>query len=87
MKIKNSPAVAGQKSEMDSYHPFYSLQREMNNLFDDFFRGFEITPHRFYSGDLGGFMPAVDVKENEKELVKKFRSKLPDKNTCRSLSQ
>lgn len=69
MKITNPPVVTGQKSEMDSDHSFYSLQREMNNLFDDFFRGFEITPHRFYSADLGGFMPAVDVKENEKEFV------------------
>jgi HSP20 family protein len=25
-------------------HPFYSLQREMNRLFDDFFRGFDLEP-------------------------------------------
>jgi HSP20 family protein len=69
MKSKNLPAVGGQKSEMASDHPFYSLQREMNNLFGVFFRGFDITPQRFYSADVVGFMPYVDVKENDEEFV------------------
>ncbi len=69
MKIKNLlPAVRpGKEQEID--HPFYSLQREMNSLFDNFFRGFDISPRGFYESDLGGFSPSIDVKENEKEFI------------------
>ena len=69
MKIRNLlPAVrSGKEQEID--HPFYSLQREMNSLFDNFFRGFDISPRGFYEGDLGEFSPSIDVKENEKEFI------------------
>ncbi len=69
MKIRNLlPAVrSGKEQEID--HPFYSLQRDMNSLFDNFFRGFDISPRGFYESDLGGFSPSIDVKENEKEFI------------------
>ena len=28
----------------EEFSPFLSLHREMNRLFDDFFRGFELSP-------------------------------------------
>lgn len=49
-------------------HPFYSLQREMNRLFEDFFRGFDITPFGTMSERMRVFSPSIDVKEDEKEI-------------------
>ena len=47
--------------------PFYSLQKEINRIFDNFFS--EITSDRFF-GDSGGiFIPSVDIKEKEKEII------------------
>lgn len=46
--------------------PFLALHREMNRLFDDFFRGFELpTPSRF---GWTGSWPSVDVSETDKEV-------------------
>lgn len=47
-------------------HPFYSLQREMNRLMDDFFGGAPLAPADELSG---AFLPSVDIKENDKEFV------------------
>ena len=59
----------------DNDHPFYSLQREMNSLFDNFFRGFNVAPRGFAAGGMGMFTPSVDVKENEKEFI--IKAELP----------
>ncbi|MBP6914870.1 MAG: Hsp20/alpha crystallin family protein [Smithellaceae bacterium] len=75
MKIKNMLPAVRSGREQDIEHPFYSLQREMNNLFDSFFRGFDIAPRRFYDSVLKGFSPSVDVKENDKEFI--IRAELP----------
>jgi HSP20 family protein len=69
MKMKNLLPVVGRKTQSEDDQPFYSLQKEMNNLFDDFFRGFDIAPRGFYTSGLGNFTPSVDVKENEKEFI------------------
>lgn len=46
--------------------PFLALHREMNRLFDDFFRGFDPPlPSRF--GGLAGW-PSVEVSETDKEV-------------------
>jgi HSP20 family protein len=51
-------------------HPFYALQREMDNVFDNFFRSFNVSP--FEGGkDIGAFYPSIDVKDGEKEIVVK----------------
>ncbi|HLH50989.1 MAG TPA: Hsp20/alpha crystallin family protein [Roseiarcus sp.] len=53
--------------------PFFALQRDMNRLFDDFFRGFELTP---FSGDHGGTgWPHIEVSETDKEV--KVAAELP----------
>src|SRR4051794_16696596 len=50
-------------------HPFLALHREMNRMFDEAFRGFDLMqgamPHSF--GAPGGW-PRVDIDESEKEL-------------------
>jgi HSP20 family protein len=51
-------------------HPFYALQREMDNVFDNFFRNFDLMPLGRGEG-LGAFYPSVDVKDGEKEIVVK----------------
>lgn len=49
----------------EEYHPFSLLRQEMNTLFDNFFRGFDLEP---LAGRYGAFSPKVDVKESEKDI-------------------
>ena len=57
--------------------PFLALHREMNRLFDDVFRGFDLTPFgsdRFFDR-VGGNWPNVEVSETDKEI--KVTAELP----------
>jgi HSP20 family protein len=56
----------------EAYNPFALLRQEVNSLFDNFFRGFEIEP---FMGRLGAFSPSVDVKESDNEI--KVSAELP----------
>jgi HSP20 family protein len=72
------PAMWGAKNvqvRQEDDHPFYSLQRDMNRIFDDFFKGFETIPAGMLEGHLGAFSPTVDMKEGEKELT--IKAELP----------
>jgi HSP20 family protein len=75
MKIKNLLPEIARKPGTGDDHPFYSLQRDMNSLFDNFFRGFDMAPRGFADRGWGGFTPSVDVKENEKEFI--IKAELP----------
>lgn len=58
-------------------NPFLPLHREMNRLFDDVFRGFDIAPFgsdRFFDR-AGGSWPTVEVSETNKEI--KVTAELP----------
>jgi len=55
-------------------HPFFALQRDINRMFDDFFRGFDLVPFG-REKSFGGFSPSVDVREDEKEV--KIKAELP----------
>jgi len=60
----------------EEVNPFLTLHREMNRLFDDVFRGFDLTP--FGSGrllDRGLDWPNVEVSETDKEV--KVTAELP----------
>lgn len=50
--------------------PFMTLHREMNRLFDDVFRGFEMTPFAGPSAGPSrvGVWPHVEVVEHDKEV-------------------
>lgn len=50
-------------------HPFTGLQREMNQLFENFFRGFSLAPFEENYGVT--FMPRVDVAEDDKAVTVK----------------
>ncbi len=56
-------------------HPFYSLQREMNSLFDDFFKGFDFATLGREQEHFGIFSPSIDIKESDKEVS--IKAELP----------
>jgi len=49
----------------ESDHPFVLFRKEFDDLFDNFFRSFDMQP---FEGRIGAFSPKVDVTENEKEF-------------------
>lgn len=55
-------------------HPFFALQREMNQMFDNFFRGFDLAPTDGRSV-FGAFSPSIDVLEDEKQVS--IKAELP----------
>ena len=51
-------------------NPFLALHREMNRMFDDFFRASDLA--KFEEGEVWeAFSPAIDVKQDEKEVTVK----------------
>ncbi|MBN1220236.1 MAG: Hsp20/alpha crystallin family protein [Anaerolineae bacterium] len=52
--------------------PVYALQRSIDHLFDDFFRGFNLVP---FGETWGDFSPPVDVTESDREY--KVSAELP----------
>jgi len=74
MKVRSLLPDIVRKSRADNGHPFYSLQREMNSLFDNFFRGYDLAP-RSFAGGTGIFSPSIDIKENDKEFI--IKAELP----------
>jgi HSP20 family protein len=59
----------------EEYNPFSLLRQEMNSVFDNFLRGFELES---FAGRFGAFSPSVDVKETDKEI--KVSAELPGMN-------
>jgi HSP20 family protein len=52
-------------------HPFFALHREMNRMFDDVFRGFDLAPFgatRALNGLNGMGWPQIDIDETDKEV-------------------
>lgn len=65
----------GKKSvpvKREDENPFSLLRREMDSLFDNFLRGFDIEP---FESRMPAFSPKVDVTENDKEI--KISAELP----------
>jgi HSP20 family protein len=49
-------------------HPFLTLHREMNRLFDEAFRGFDLLgTDRFFDRSTGGW-PNIEVSETDKDI-------------------
>lgn len=66
----------GRKSlsvKREEENPFALLRREMDELFDSFYRGLDLEP--FFDGHRGAFTPTVDISENDKEI--KVTAELP----------
>jgi HSP20 family protein len=52
-----------------SRDPFFALQREMNRLFDDVFRGLDLSPFRVDRMlDRTWSWPSIEASENDKEV-------------------
>ena len=52
----------------DSFDPFFTLHREMNRLFEDVFRGFDLSPFSMdrWSGTTS--WPRIEISESAKEV-------------------
>ena len=53
----------------DDRSPFLSLHREMNRLFDDFFRDFDMRLPIMRGAGLNGGWPHIDLSETDKEVT------------------
>src|SRR3984885_14649416 len=50
-------------------HPLFALHREMNRMFDDVFRGFDLAPFGLNSRARDGLgWPQIDIDETDKEV-------------------
>ncbi len=59
----------GELVRREEEYPYYSLQREMNRLFDDFFHGFEMEPFSELEARFSGFSPSIDVREDDENFT------------------
>lgn len=64
------PKLWGKKNDLARREesPFFSLQRDMNRLFDDFFGDFSLSPFRSGRDLLGGTIPKLDISETADEV-------------------
>ncbi len=66
--VKNNPLKKNVPVRREDWlSPFVSLQKEINKMFDDFFSG--VLPSKWGRDEEETFMPSVDVKEKDKEIV------------------
>jgi len=65
---KKSVPVKGESHDL-----FSLMHHDMDSLFDDFFRGFDLDP--FFGPDISSYSPKVDVKESDREI--KVLAELP----------
>jgi HSP20 family protein len=49
-------------------HTFLAIHREMNRVFDDVFRGFDLAPFRSFRASEGLDWPNIDVDETETDI-------------------
>jgi HSP20 family protein len=49
-------------------HPFFTLHREMNRMFDDVLRGFDLEPFSTSRAMEGLGWPQIDIDETDKEV-------------------
>ena len=50
-------------------HPMLALQHDMERLFDDFWRGFDMPMAGWTERELPGVMPRIDVREDDAHIV------------------
>lgn len=74
-KWLNKSSDIAVRREDEQEHPVYSLQREMNRIFDDFFRtgdmpllrrSFDLSP--FSTFEQNAVTPRIDIQETDKEI-------------------
>ena len=69
MNLKSLIPVGRQREMARTDNPFFSLQREIDRLFDDFRRGFPgMLPATGNGIGNGAMLPTMDVAETDKEI-------------------
>ena len=58
--------VSGRRDEEP--HPILSLHRQMNRLFEDVFRGFDLSPFNMDRWNGTSSWPRIEISESEKEV-------------------
>jgi HSP20 family protein len=58
--------VSGRRDEEP--HPILSLHRQMNRLFEDVFRGFDLSPFSMDRWNGTNSWPRIEISESEKEV-------------------
>jgi HSP20 family protein len=53
----------------DDRSPFLSLHREMNRVFDDFFRDFDMRLPTMGGAGFNGAWPQIDIAETDKDVT------------------
>ncbi len=56
----------GMPFKREEYEPFTFFRDEMNRLFDNFFKGFDIEP---FERKFPTFSPSIDISETDKEII------------------
>ncbi|MCX8031540.1 MAG: Hsp20/alpha crystallin family protein [Thermodesulfovibrionales bacterium] len=56
----------GMPFKKEDYEPFAFLRDELDRLFDNFFKGFEIEP---FERKFATFSPSIDISETDNELI------------------
>ncbi len=73
MNFDNLLPSIWRKGEMpakrEELFPLADIQQEINRVFDNFFKGFDLAPLDTFSDRFGKFYPSVDVKESDKEII------------------
>ena len=66
-----TPKAAAPISRREQYpaYPFHTLQRDMNQLFEDFARGFDMWKPKFAEPFFGDFHVKLDIKDNDNEIT------------------
>lgn len=83
-----SPVKKAEIVSAGRQYPLLSLQREMNRMFDNFFRGIDLWPFEGNDVEIKAFDPGVDVIESETEFrVKAELPGLDEKDVHVSLAQ
>ena len=59
--------VSGRRDEEP--HPILSLHREMNRLFEDVFRGFDLSPFSMDKWNGTTSWPRIEISESDKEML------------------
>lgn len=68
-------ALAPRRYGRGSHYPFNDLQKEINDVFEGFWRGFDVEPTKGREVASSAFHPSVDISETDKSF--EIRAELP----------